>query len=199
MSSHTGPWLAPHWQSIPRELQALPRWVVWRIARGTKVPFNPNDPSAHASVTRPDTWAAYDEARALVQARVGEPDAFEGVGIVLDGDGLVGVDLDDCAEGGQPTPAALQLLQGLGHAYTEWSPSGRGIRVFGHATPLAKGLRGRVDGVSVELYSAGRYLTVTGHVLRDGPVGPLAGFAALAQRMVRPFTTPATPRSQSAG
>ena len=192
MSAHTGPWLAPLWQNIPPELQALPRWVVWRIARCTKVPFDPNHPDMHASVARPETWATYDEARAVVQAREGEPDAFEGVGIVLDGDGLVGVDLDDCAEGGQLKPEAAKLLESLGPAYTEWSPSGRGIRVFGRATPLPKGLRGRVDGVSVELYSRGRYLTVTGHVLCDMPVGPLAGFAALAQRLS--VTRPATPR-----
>jgi primase-polymerase (primpol)-like protein len=183
MSAHTGPWLAPRWSTIPPELQALQRWVVWRIARGTKVPFDPNHPSAHASVTRPETWGTYDEARALVQAREGEPDAFEGVGVVLDGDGLAGVDLDDCAEHGQPSAQAWRLLQELGPGYMEWSPSGRGIRVFGRATPLPKGLRGRLDGVNVELYSTGRYLTVTGHVLRDESVGPLSGFSALAQRL----------------
>ena len=86
MSTNTGPWLAPQWSNIPLELQAIPRWVVWRIARGTKVPFDPNHPEAHASVSRPDTWSTFDEARAVVQARQGEPDAFEGAGIVLDGD-----------------------------------------------------------------------------------------------------------------
>ena len=183
MSAHSGPWLAPRWSAIPLALQAIPRWVVWRISRGTKVPFNPNDPGSHASVIRPDTWASYDEARALVEARRTEPDAFEGVGLVLDGDGLVGVDLDSCAEGGLLSPAALQLLEELGPGYTEWSPSGKGLRVFGYATPLAKGLRGRLAGVNTELYSAGRYLTVTGHVLRDDPVGPLAGFSRLAQQL----------------
>jgi primase-polymerase (primpol)-like protein len=183
MSSHPGPWLAPNWQSIPPELQALPRWVVWRISRGTKVPFDPNDPETHASVNRPETWSSYETARSLVQARKGEPDAFEGVGIVLNGDGLVGVDLDGCVLDGQPTPATQQLLNHLGPAYVEWSPSGRGIRIFGYARPLPKGLRRNVDGISVELYSAGRYLTVTGHALHKVQLGPLIGFTALAQRL----------------
>ena len=183
MSSHPGPWLAPRWNSIPPELRAIARWVVWRISRGTKVPFDPKHPNLHASVTRPETWSTFDEARILVQTREGEPDAFEGVGLVLNGDGLVGVDLDNCADGGEPSLAALQLLQELGTGYTEWSPSGKGIRVFGRATPLAKGMRGILGGVSVEIYSASRYLTVTGQVLRDEPVGPLTGFAALAQRL----------------
>ena len=183
MSSHPGPWLAPRWNSIRPELQAIPRWVVWRISRGTKVPFDPKHPNLHASVTRPETWSTFYEARMLVQTREGEPDAFEGVGLVLNGDGLVGVDLDNCADGGEPSLTALQLLQEMGTGYTEWSPSGKGIRVFGRATPLAKGMRGILGGVSIEIYSASRYLTVTGQVLRDEPVGPLTGFAALAQRL----------------
>jgi primase-polymerase (primpol)-like protein len=137
----------------------------------------------HASVTRPETWSTFDEAQMLVQTSEGEPDAFEGVGLVLNGDGLVGVDLDNCAEGGEASLAALNLLQELGTGYTEWSPSGKGIRVFGRAMPLAKGMRGILEDVSVEIYSASRYLTVTGQVLRDEPVGPLTGFAALAQRL----------------
>ena len=91
--------------------------------------------------------------------------------------------MDDCVEGEQLSPAALQILQELGPSYAELSPSGGGIRVFGLATPLVRGLRKRLDGISVELYSSGRYLTVTGHVLRDEPIGQLVGFSALAQRL----------------
>jgi primase-polymerase (primpol)-like protein len=56
------------------------------------------------------------------------------------------------------------VLANFAGTYAEWSPSGEGIRIFCRAKPMAAGVN--VDGV--EVYTSGRYLTVTGHVLAEG-------------------------------
>lgn len=153
---------------MPEELKGLPRWVTWA---GAKVPFDPKTLRGKASVTDPSTWAAFEQAQTAYEE--GERD---GVGFVLAGDGLVGVDLDKVVTDGQADPAAIALLDRIGCQYIELSPSGNGLRGFGRG-PNIGGRRGVLDGVRCELYSDKRYLTVTGQVLRDGPLLALPGFA----------------------
>ena len=180
--------IAPDLSRIPPELRALPRWVAWRAeaepgAAPRKVPYDSKALNAKASSTDPATWASFAEAEAAYLEREGEPDAFTGVGIVLDGDGLAGVDIDHCVTDGKPDPAALALLDSLGAAYVEVSPSGTGLRAFGYAERLERGAKGKANGLDVELYSTGRYLTMTGQTLKAGPLGPLKGFGELAERI----------------
>lgn len=184
----TPQFIAPDLSRIPPELRALPRWVTWR-AEGKpgeaprKVPHDAKALSACASTTDPATWASFAEAEAAYLEREGQPDAFTGVGIVLDGDGLAGVDIDHCVTDGKPDPVALALLDSLGAAYVEVSPSGTGLRAFGYAERLERGAKGKANGLDVELYTTGRYLTLTGQTIKAGPISPLRGFGELAERI----------------
>lgn len=164
--------LAPNFYSVPAELVGLNRWLVWK---GKKVPYNASAPSMNASSTDPETWSSFDLACTTY-----EEGGFDGIGFALNGDGLVGVDLDKCVIDGKPSDAALNLLDRIGCGYVEFSPSGTGLRGFGYG-PVIKGARGQLDGVNVELYSAGRYLTVTGHPVRDEPIKQLPGFVEVAE------------------
>lgn len=180
--------IAPDLSRIPPELRALPRWVAWRAeaepgAAPRKVPYDSKALNAKASSTDPATWASFAEAEAAYLEREGEPDAFTGIGIVLDGDGLAGVDIDHCVTDGKPDPAALALLDSLGAAYVEVSPSGTGLRAFGYAERLERGAKGKANGLDVELYTTGRYLTLTGQTIKAGPIAPLRGFGELAERI----------------
>lgn len=176
--------LQPNVVGIPPELRELPRWVTWRAIQSApgekpkKVPFAPDRPNTRASSTDPDTWGTFDQAHASFLE--GER---TGLGFVLNGDGLVGIDLDACVIDGAPSAPALALLDNLGAAYIELSPSGTGLRAFGYAKNLASGCNGTLDGIKVELYSTGRYLTLTGQTIKAGPIGPLRGFAELADRI----------------
>ena len=96
------------------------------------------------------------------------------MGFALNNDGIVGVDLDKCVIDGKPDPAAVEILDSLGCSYIEYSPSGNGLRAFGYGSPV-KGTRGKLNGGNVELYSAGRYLTVTGHAIKTEPPSNLTG------------------------
>ena len=162
--------LEPDFDAIPGELRALPRWVVWK---GQKVPYRADMVDGKASVSDPNSWATFDRACTAY-----EEGGYHGVGFVLNGDGIVGVDLDKCVSD-KPDPAALHILSRIGCRYIEFSPSGRGLRGFGRG-PSMPGRRGVVDGVAVELYSSGRYLTVTGHALASGPIVRLPGFTEVA-------------------
>lgn len=145
--------VALHRAGLPAELIALPRWV--RHSAG-KVPLTAA--GAAASVTDPRTWCTYQQARA---SRAGV-----GLGLVLAGDGIVALDLDHChATGAGLAPWAAQMLASLPPTYTEWSPSGTGLHVWGHGT-LRAGRRIRRGALAVEAYATGRYLTITARPFR---------------------------------
>lgn len=166
---------------IPAELKALPRWVGWahdwqpeknafidpdtmgawrkvpkQVHGGRKGPYN-------AKSDTPATWCTFDEAVAAYQRRgePGGPDWLDGIGVML-GDGLHGVDLDDCRSwdteslGYVLTPRALDVLAKL-DGYAEVSPSGTGIKIITR-TDLPRSHK--KDGV--EIYTGGRWFATVG-------------------------------------
>lgn len=155
---------ADRWESIPKELRERPQWVGWRLvitptrAKPTKQPLSPRT-GTPASTTDPTTWATFEEA--LVCA------GSDGVGFVFTADDdYVGIDLDGCrdAETGALEPWAADIVSQLS-SYTEVSPSGKGVHVI---------VRGSLPGTrrrkgSIEMYSEGRYFTMTGNRLPESP------------------------------
>jgi len=183
-SSSSAAFLAPQFENIPEELKKLRRWIVWRAegpagTKPKKVPYDPTLPTAHrASSTDPHTWGKYDQAVATYMEG-----GYTGIGIVLDNDGLVGIDLDQCMIDGKPSAEAMALMHKLSVQYIEVSPSGTGLRGFGYAEKLEKGVNGTLDGMKIELYSDKRFMTVTGHVMQSGPITRLKGFTDLADKV----------------
>lgn len=163
--------LAPNFSHIPAALRRVPRWVCHK----RKVPYDPAALCRKASVTDPSTWGTFDQAQTAY-----EEGNRDGVGLVLAGDGIVGVDLDHVVHDGVPDPAAMALLDRIGCEFIELSPSGTGLHGWGYG-PNIGGRRGKLDGVSVELYSQGRYLTMTGRPHDRPPAEgwPAGGFAGL--------------------
>ncbi len=155
---------------VPVELRALNQWVLWRLepspkdpAKLTKVPYRVRRPDVGASSTDPGQWAPYAEAIAALDRET----SMSGVGfVVATHSGIAGVDLDHCInDRGTLEPWAAEIVTAL-DSYTEVTPSGRGIRVFVEARlPPA----GRKKG-NVEMYDAGRFLTVTGDHWPDAPL-----------------------------
>lgn len=108
------------------------------------------------------TWTDYAHAADFSKVR-----RMAGVGYVLSPeDEETGVDLDHCRD---PDTGLLQawaqVAVDFGETYAEVSPSGCGLRFF---------VRGQVDGrkidaAQVEIYTGGRYLTVTGRHVPGTP------------------------------
>jgi len=113
----------------------------------------------------------------------------DGIGFVLaEADPFCAVDLDKCVKDGVIEIWASEVIESL-NSYTEISPSGTGIRIICKAT-LGENCHGRRFG-SKEIYTAKRFVTMTGQTLRSVPVREaqaeignlLASFPSEAPRM----------------
>lgn len=128
------------------------------------MPMTPD--SRPASSTDPTTWTSHTVAD---RSSVGV-----GLGFVL-GDGVGCIDLDHCLDGGELQPWAQEILDRCPATYVEVSPSGDGLHVWG-LLPEAPGRKRK----GVEVYSVGRYITVTGQRWHEAPntLADLSGVAA---------------------
>jgi primase-polymerase (primpol)-like protein len=175
-------------EQIPAELKALPQWVIWRYfwlairLKWDKPPLNARTGNA-ASTTDANTWAPF--VRALESYHLG---AFDGIGVVLTSENeFFGFDLDHCRDPntGAIEPWALTIIQEF-NTYTEISPSGTGLRGFGRGRLPTKDRHGRKRG-RIEVYTAGRYFTITGHHLNGTPLTIEARQAELEAFVARVF------------
>lgn len=139
----------------PTALTARPCWVRYSRRKAPLTAFG-----TPASVTNPTTWTTYSAAR--------RSDAGAGLGLVLTGDGVVCIDLDHCLIDGEPTDWVVAIMERCGATYTEISPSGDGLHIWGRGT-VPHGRRIRLTGGTAEVYGTGRFITVTGHRYANAP------------------------------
>jgi AAA domain len=142
---------------IPDELKADWSWVLWRYehhrGKPTKVLRQTN--GLHADSTKAETWASFE---AVLEAY--EHGGFDGIGFVFHPDNpYAGADLDDVTE-----DQARRWIDAF-DSYTERSPSGKGLHIICKAE-VPQGTN-RAEG---ELYSSGRFFTMTGDTVRDTPI-----------------------------
>ena len=170
--------------SFPQELTVLQQWICWRLepdpkgGKPRKVPYDPKT-GRKASSTNPKTWATLLEAENSCNRY-----QFTGIGFVFtevcaesSGGSLVGVDIDHCrAEDGALNDTARAILEKC-PSYTEISPSGTGLHIFYRGAMPGKGNKSSATGV--EMYSTGRYFTMTGQHLEGTPNDIADGAAAL--------------------
>lgn len=161
--------------SVPDDLKAFPQWLVWRYEdkdspKPTKVPYSAHT-GQHASVTDPSTWATFETVMQALASGF-----WAGAGFVFtSNDPFTGIDLDDPyetdAEGNfkRKDPQRIAEVQKRVYdkfdTYSEFSPSGRGLHLI---------CRGRAESGrkrdAIEMYSEGRFFTMTGNVYRAAPV-----------------------------
>ncbi|MEW2488785.1 bifunctional DNA primase/polymerase [Streptomyces sp. NPDC048411] len=156
--------------TLPAELTCRARWV---RRSATKVPLT--TAGRAASSTDPRTWSSYKEAS---KSRAGV-----GLGFVLNGDGIVCLDLDHAiAIDGSLKPWAADIVRTAGATYAEISPSGDGLHIFGYADVRHGRRIRRSGGYAVEIYGTGRYLAMTGDRFRDAP-SALADISVLVDKL----------------
>lgn len=140
---------------LPADLTGLDRWVAHR----SKVPVDCHTGIA-GNVTDSATWVSYEEARAFTAAH---PET--GLGFVLNGDGIVGIDIDHCLVDGKVAEPQVQAILNRVKSYSEISPSGSGLHIYVRGQ-WPEGARNKIkldDGIAVEVYNRNRYFTVTGN------------------------------------
>ncbi len=146
-------------ENVPRELREDPSWVLWRYVKRdgkrTKEPYQVNRRWAKSDTPR--TWTTFGKALEAY-----EQDAFfDGIGFVFhEGNPYAGADLDDTTE-----DSAREWLDRF-DSYAEISPSGNGLHIIVKAE-LPQGTNRRGRG---ELYSSGRFFTMTGDTVRGVPI-----------------------------
>lgn len=155
--------------SVPQMLKEIPNWVSWKLIDGDKPLFIAGT-DRYASSMDPSTWTDYPTA--VTKTAI---NGVEGVGFVMGGlaaeKKIVGVDIDGCYDPNTDTltPWAEKIVDLL-DCYTEKTPSGLGLRIWvvgewpfnEHKFNLSREA-GHGDKVGIEIYSVGRYFTVTGN------------------------------------
>lgn len=150
-----------NFQNIPQELKKIEQWIHWKYETRKSKPTKPpvSNQGKKIDAQNPQNWHKFERAKALLA----QNKKLSGIGLVLTSElGLVGIDLDDCFDKqGDVEQWAKDIVQRVA-SYTETSPSGNGLRIFVWGN-LPVGVDGKKKG-ALELYQAGRYLTVTGNV-----------------------------------
>ncbi len=105
------------------------------------------------------TWTDFETACKAVDTY-----NFSGVGIMF-GKGLIGIDLDDVVDSNGIDDAAKDIIQSV-ESYTELSPSGKGVHILAFAD-IPSSTRCNFKGKSFEIYSKGRFFTLTGKLIPE--------------------------------
>ena len=160
-----------NFDAIPLELRELKQFILWRYEdkggkKPTKVPYS----IAHtlASVNEPKDWSSFNDVKAVFQFG-----GYDGIGFVFTNTEYSGIDLDDCSmllDGSANPNRVVDLERQIKiynelDSYSERSPSGNGLHII---------VKGNVPSGKkksfIEIYSTGRYFTMTGNVYNDKPI-----------------------------
>jgi len=162
---------------LPAVMRDARRWLLFTP---DKVPHYASGIRRHGKLDSPEETANFAELDDALEAL--ERDCrFAGVGFALGFDANLGLhwqglDLDDALDGSQFTTERGRDLYERTAGYAERSPSGWGLHVIGLGPPY-RPIKWKRDGEqAIEAYSAARFFTVTGRVMREGDpedLGPL--------------------------
>lgn len=159
-SNRTSPPISIQSTATLPQLLTSPRWVCWET--GSKAPINPST-GRYARSNAFTTWGTLPQALSYDPSHIG---------YVL-GDGYGCIDLDEAfTPDGILTPGAQEIVNLYPGNIIEVSPSGNGLHIWGLRAPLP-GIKRTWKNQPVELYSKGRYITVTGGIYQPGKLLPL--------------------------
>lgn len=163
LSDYTAP-------ELPEFLNELPGWVIWQFVqmpgeKARKIPYYSNGKirsGVQGSAEDRQQMTSYRLAYAACLAG-----GFSGIGLAIFPEfQIVALDFDNCVKGGKITvPFIAQLAT---TTYSEYSPSGSGIRAFFRGSlPSRKDTQPKDGSFAVEFFGDGGYVTVTGLVTEE--------------------------------
>ncbi len=161
------------YDNLPQWLTENARFTLWRYEKRegqdkpAKVPYQINGHRARSN--DPSTFTDYANALSFLR-RSKQP---TGLGIGIFGD-VAAVDIDHCVDDDGQLSDMASDITGIMDSYTEFSPSDKGIRIlFRIENPVRNSKNYYINNsrIGLEIYAAGvtnKYVTVTGHVIRQG-------------------------------
>lgn len=159
-----------NYNNLPSELRQNGRFCSWQYesvkGRLTKMPYRLDGHRARSTVR--EDFCDFDTMITHIgKLNQGKRTVGLGLGIF---DGFCAVDIDHCVEGGKLSEMAVDIINTM-DSYTEYSPSGEGIRIiFRAAFDYDKG-RYYINKreIGLEIYVSGctnKYVTLTGNTIR---------------------------------
>jgi hypothetical protein len=180
---------------LPIDMVQMDRWVVWAwkyVAGKPKWDKPPIDPltGLETDATDPKNWMTCVDSARLARKR-GDGSGFQ-LGTADDRSGFVVLDIDHCVKDGKVSDRAMALVLRF-NSYAEFTPTD-GIRIWirGHKPGGRCCTRKHPDEFlrTVEIYSHGRYVTVTGRRLEQAPAAIAARQGALDDLYAEMFSAP---------
>lgn len=158
-----------NYQNLPDELKQKGLFCLWRYERVgdrlSKIPYSFSGKRARS--TERGDFCGFDKALRI-------SNRYSGIGLGIF-DGYSAVDIDHCVKNGKLSEMALDIINTM-NSYTEYSPSGEGVRIIFKASPFNYDkekyyINNRKIGL--EVYVSGctnKFVTLTGNVIRNVPV-----------------------------
>lgn len=182
--------IAPQHRSIeaPEELKALPGWLIWRYEQHPGEPKPRKVPFYVEGGRRSGQQGSAQDRAKLTTFAMARDEAmrrgFDGVGLALMPDwGVTALDFDKCVGPDGSLPAEISAI--VSNTYSEYSPSGEGIRAFvrgnlGNHKSYAEG-----DRYGFETFNTKGFVTITGrHTTICELVGNENRIADVSQKVV---------------
>ena len=157
--------------TIPSVLKEMPIWLLWKAEpiqgkdKPAKVAYWVNGKKRIGKQGNPEDLAKLGTFDQIWDAYNSAHEWYAGVGVALLPAYAIGaLDLDNCIVAGHLNASQTvgRILKAVDGCYLERSPSTNGLRVFG----ATKGFQ-QIATPEFEAYSQGRFMTITGHAIRN--------------------------------
>ncbi len=156
---------------IPDSLKSIPRWHLWKNAKGRKIPIQANDEMMPAKSNDPSTWTTFEVAKEhherLSQHNEHIGLAFE-LGTTSCEPQVTGFDFDDCftPDGLMMEWAAVVWYEISADSHSEISPSETGFKSLVVGKKPAGRCRRVIEGTqAIEVYGNNRFWAITGDTI----------------------------------
>ena len=156
------------YEKLPKELRDYPYFGLWKYeqkdGRRTKVPKTVSGYNANSKNLK--HFCGLDEVTEKVEG-------YDGICIALAG-GLSAIDIDHCVEDGKMSEMAAEIIEKV-NSYTEYSPSGNGIRIIGKTDGFNYDqdkyyVNNRKLGLEVYASRNVGIITITGNAIKEIPL-----------------------------
>ena len=156
------------YEKLPETLKSGAGFLLWRYetrnGRPTKVPYRIS--GVRADATNRSHFSSFEAAKLAF-----DKGGYDGIGIFVE-PRFSAIDIDDCVTESGFTELADDIIN-LMDSYTEYSPSGKGVRIFiDTADAVFDKAKYYVNNrkIHVEAYTEKKYVSATGNVIREKPI-----------------------------